>query len=78
MTEPYRTREQIAAEIETERQGLLTAIGALRKSRDEAASKAKKTIPIVAVIVAVGGFLVTSAFLATVRFLWRRVARALR
>ena len=48
-------------------------MGGLRKSGGAVAKKAKRTLPIVAVIVAVGGFLATSAFLATLRFLWRRV-----
>jgi hypothetical protein len=73
MTQPYRTRDEIAAEIEQERQALAGAIGALRKSGDEVAAKAKKTAPIAAVIVAIGGFLVTSAFLASVRLIWRRL-----
>jgi hypothetical protein len=73
MTQPYRTRDEIAAEIDQERQALAGAIGALRKSGDEVAAKAKKTAPIAAVIVAIGGFLVTSAFLASVRLIWRRL-----
>lgn len=73
MTQPYRTREQIAAEIETERQALAGAVGALRRSGGDVKAKAKKTVPIVGLVVAIGGFLVTSAFLATLRLLWRRI-----
>lgn len=73
MTQPPRTREQIAAEIETERVQLVAAVGQLKQSGGEVAAKAKHTLPIVGVVVAIGGFLATSAFLATLRFLWRRV-----
>jgi hypothetical protein len=75
MTEPPRTRAQIVAEIEAERRQLVTALGRLKRNRREVASKAKRTVPIIGAVVAVGGFFVTSAFLATLRFLWRRVRR---
>ena len=72
MTQPPRTREQIAAEIEQERQALAGAVGALRKSGGEVAAKAKRMAPLAGLIVAVGGFFATKAFLGTLRLIWRR------
>ncbi len=71
-TPPPRTKEQITADIEMERQRLVGAVDELRSGAGGVATKAKRAIPVVAAVVALGGFLATSAFLATLRFVWRR------
>jgi hypothetical protein len=75
MTQPPRTRAQIVAEIEAERQQLAASLGRLRRSRCEATAKVKRTAPIVGAVVAFGGFLATKGFLGTLRYAWRRIRR---